>query len=76
MSGCGGDAADLMSRHLPGLCGRPGQREPVAEVEGVADEPGSRAIRDTEHTAQLGGREVSDGRGALPTEANGAFGAR
>ena len=40
MPGGGGDVSGLVGRHLPSSGGRPGQPEPVPQIQGISDQPG------------------------------------
>ena len=65
----------LVGRHLPSLCGRPNQRQPVPQIQRITDQPGCGSVGDAEHTAQFGGGEVTYGWGAFPAEPDWVFGA-
>jgi hypothetical protein len=63
-----GDPPSLVGRQLPGERSRPGQPEPVSQIQRVADQPARRPVGDPQHTTQFGGCEVGDGGGAFPTQ--------
>jgi hypothetical protein len=65
----------LIGRHLPGLGGRPDQSEAMSPIQGVADESAGCPGGDAQYTAEFGGGEVADCRGAVPAQPDRVFGA-
>jgi hypothetical protein len=47
----------------------------MSQIQGVADESARCPVGDAEHTAEFGGGELSDRRGAVPAQPDRVFGA-
>jgi hypothetical protein len=68
LPGRGRDVAGLIDRRLPCLGCRPYRREPVPKIQRVSDQPGRRSVRHAQGGAELGRRELRNGRGAFSAQ--------